>query len=452
MVHMLSFFIATILWLGQGDPAWEQASVGVYAIDTKTQEVLVDQMSDKSLMPASCMKIVTTAAALQLLGAEASFQTDLEYDGVITKDGVLHGHVYIHGGGDPCLGSDRIPPSLAWDKQLEAWVDAIQSLGIQKIEGELIADDSRWERALAVPSWQWEDLGNYYGAGASALSFHENFYSLIFKPNSEVGKDTTIVQTDPPIDSLVFLNDVKTGPIGSGDCACIYGSEFSPIQHVRGTIPKGVSEFAIKGAIPNPPAFCQEALARALKARGITIVKRDLPRKEKRVIFYTTESPTIGKIVHATNQKSINLYAEHLLKKMGEKISGTGSTEAGIQVVSDFWRTQGVDLKGFNMADGSGLSRKNLITAKQLVAILVKMKQSPHFPLFLQSLPEKDSQTGDQFLNHFRYKSGSMSFVRAYAGYAGDIAFAILVNQCTDQEISKKTEQFLSHFHPSAEE
>src|ERR1700693_2764572 len=116
-----------------GNPSWDHASVSAYAVNTKTGEVVMDENSDKSLMPASCIKAITTAAALQILGPETRFQTDLEYDGVIDNSGTLHGNLFIHGGGDPCLGSNRIEGSLSWDKQIDAWVEAVQKLGIRKI-------------------------------------------------------------------------------------------------------------------------------------------------------------------------------------------------------------------------------------------------------------------------------------------------------------------------------
>jgi D-alanyl-D-alanine carboxypeptidase/D-alanyl-D-alanine-endopeptidase (penicillin-binding protein 4) len=134
------------------------------------------------------------------------------------------------------------------------------------------------------------------------------------------------------------------------------------------------------------------------------------------------------------------LYAEHLLKKIGQTISHEGSTEAGTKAVADFWRSQNIDLEGFNMADGSGLSRKNLITAKQLVSILLKMKKTESFPLFFQSLPQKNENS--------RAKSGSMSMVRAYAGYAGNIAFAIIVNHCLDPKLGEKVERFVVDLKP----
>src|SRR5581483_9682898 len=130
------------------------------------------------------------------------------------------------------------------------------------------------------------------------------------------------------------------------------------------------------------------------------------------------------------NQKSINLYAEHLLKKMGEVVYNEGSTAAGIKAVTNFWRSQNIDLSGFNMVDGSGLSRKNLITTTQFVEMLLKMKTSKAFPLFFESLPQDHPPV--------KAKSGSMSLVKGYVGYAGNIAFAVIVNQCSNRQTMNK--------------
>jgi D-alanyl-D-alanine carboxypeptidase/D-alanyl-D-alanine-endopeptidase (penicillin-binding protein 4) len=394
----------------------KHAIVGMYAVESGTGEVLAEKNSDLSLMPSSCMKIVTTAAALHILGADCRFETHLEYDGV---------NLYIRGGGDPCLGSGR--GNL---KQIEAWADAVQKLGIQKIEGTVVGDATKWEKALAIPSWCWEDLGNYYGAGASALSFHENCYSLYFKPGKKVGENAAILRTEPPV-PIQFQNEVKTGPEGSGDCACIYGSEFSWMQFARGTVPAGVSEFAIRGAIPDPASYCADLLRKELEERGISVGGQEVTTQNKRVSFHTTYSPTVGEIVYWTNQTSNNLYAEHLLKKMGD-----GSTNAGIKAVTNFWKTQGIDLGGFHMVDGSGLSRKNLVTAKVFVQMLLNMKTSNLFPAFFESLP--------QIKPEIRAKSGSMSMSKGYVGYAGNIAFSVIVNQSSNRQMmNEKIEEFL---------
>lgn len=418
------------------DLSIDHALVSTYAVQLDSGKVLIAENCDLSLTPASCMKVVTTAAALHLLGSASRFETHLEYDGIINEN-VLNGNVYIRGGGDPCLGSDRIANNPSWKKQIEIWADIIQKHGIHKINGKIIADATKWEKALAVPSWAWEDLGNYYGAGASALSFHENLYTIFFKPATNIGQDAFILRTDPPVASLMIHNEVKTGPEGSGDCACIYGSEFSPIQFVRGTIPLGVDEFPIKGSIPDPSTFCADLLTKELQKRRVVIEERNMEQKNKKIRFHTTYSPPIQEIVYWTNQKSINLYAEHLLKRIGEVVNGEGSTASGIKAVKDFWGSQNINLNGFNMADGSGLSRKNLITTRQLVEILLNVKKSSFFPIFLKSLPQKN-----EFI---KAKSGSMSLIQGYVGYTDKIAFAILVNQClNDQAMKEKINTFLT--------
>ena len=158
MFLLLLFFTPFLLGAGSID----HATLGIYALDSRTGEVLADTNSGLSLTPCSCMKIVTTAAALQILGAETRFKTHLEYSGTLDANHILHGNLYIRGGGDPCLGSDRISGSLSWEKQIAAWADAVEALGIVAIAGKVIGDASKWEKALAAPSWSWEDLGNYY--------------------------------------------------------------------------------------------------------------------------------------------------------------------------------------------------------------------------------------------------------------------------------------------------
>lgn len=437
-IRILTLLFVASLWGQEKDPL-THAAVATYAVKSSTGEVIAETNKDLSLVPASCMKLLTTAAALHILGAESRFETGLEYDGVIDENQVLHGNLYIKGGGDPCLGSDRIKGSLSWDRQIEAWATAVEALGIREIEGNVIGDATLWEKALAVPSWSWEDLGNYYGAGASALSFHENAYELVLKPGHAIGAATTLLRTHPPLPEMNFQNEVTTSVAESRETAFIYGSEFSSLRFIRGTIPLSSQEVTIKGSISDPPAYCAHLLEKALENRGVKIQKNPLSKCRLRTRFHTTVSPTVGEIVYWTNQKSMNLYAEHLLKKIGEVVSQEGSTAAGTQAVTQFWKSRGIDLEGFQMVDGSGLSRKNLITAKQLVEILLWMKTSSFFSVFFDSLPSK------KLLVSIRGKSGSMSLVRGYAGYADDIAFSILVNQCPDPKaMNERIDQFLA--------
>lgn len=408
----------------------DHAIVSVYAVDMKTKEIVMDENSELSMTPASCLKIVTTAAALEILGEEFCYETSLEYDGVYKK-GILKGNLYIKGGGDPCLGSERVPGAFGWKEQLAQWVDVVQKAGIKEIEGSVIGDASLWEKAGVVPSWSWEDVGNYYGAGASALSFHENAYTLILRPGSSVGDPVELIRTEPP-HAAIFHNELRTAEAGSGDAACIYGSEFSLSQWVRGTVPLA-EEFVIKGAMPDPSTYTANLLKQCLQTRGVTVADKESMTQGERKVLCKVQSPKVSEIVYHTNQKSVNLYAEHLLKKMGEIVKKEGSTEAGLATIRDFWQGKGMDMEGFRMVDGSGLSRKNLIQAKQLVQVLIAMQSSQSF---INSLPEKEPG--------IRGKSGSMSFVRGYVGYVGDVAFAILINHCVSgKEMQQKIEEIL---------
>lgn len=437
----LLFLLAMFPLCGEEQGPLEHAWLSSYA----ARGMCADRNSSMSLMPASCLKLVTTGAALHLLGPEDRFETHLEYDGTIDAEKVLHGNIYIRGGGDPCLGSDRVPGNPSWQEQLHIWADALQKLGIKRIDGKILADASRWESALAEPSWNWEDLGNYYGAGACALSFHENAYSLYFQPGSRVGEKALVLRTDPPLPSLSLRNEVTTGPEGSGDQACIYGSELSWSQRVQGTVPTGVETFVIQGAIADPAGCCATLLSQEILKRGILIEQHSLPWEEKRTLVHTTLSPPVQEIVYWTNQKSINLYAEHLLKKMGELVYHEGSTKAGARAVLEFWKSQKVNVAGWNLVDGSGLSRKNLVTTQGLVAVLQKMQESKLFPLFLASLPDVE--------DGIKAKRGSASLILGYAGYVDGEPFALLINQCPDSLAAKKAAQtFLKALTPKSEQ
>ncbi len=432
-VILCQLFLCIFALVEAKEDPLDHATVSCYAVHMPSGKVLIDENSDKSLVPASCMKLVTTATALHLLHPDSNFTTELAYDGFIDEKGTLQGNLYIIGGGDPCLGSFRF---VSLENQIALWSLAAIDAGIKAIKGKVFGDASKWEEAMAVPSWQWEDLGNYYGAGASALSFHENAYFLWLKSGKQLGEPVSVVRMEPEIPFLAFKNRSKTGDKGSGDNIIIYGSEFSLSQHIRGTIPLGEEAFLVKGAIPSPAFLAAELLKKDLQSRQIPVLEDYVEENTSKTVIHKTHSPDLSKIVFETNQHSINLYAEHLLKQMGE-----GSSEKGLKAVTDFWHAQKINLSGFYMADGSGLSRKNLLTTKQLVSILLFMKKGPYFSFFFDSLPK----SGD-----VQAKSGSMSLIKAYAGYRGDIAFAIFINQCPDGQLArKKIEEFVDSLQNS---
>ena len=184
------------------DPDMRAASWSICVMDAQNSKLLLGHHMHKSLATASVMKVVTTATALSLLGANYQFETVLEHDGELTSAGILNGNLYIRGGGDPSLGSHRLENHLQLESLMGSWAKILQQRGIKAIRGRIIGDASCFDTQLTPEKWPWEDMGNYYGAGASGLNIHENFYSLDFRPGKTVGASTSVLRTQPFMSSL----------------------------------------------------------------------------------------------------------------------------------------------------------------------------------------------------------------------------------------------------------
>ena len=331
------------------DPAVRHAGLGVAVLDVKTGQTLGSYQAQQSLTPASSLKVVTTASALGILGADFRFKTELQYDGAIDSEGTLNGNVYIKGYGDPTLGSDHFAKAVPLEKVLQMWVDALRQIGVKKINGRLVGDASYFETAVNGRTWLWEDLGNYYASGAWGLNIHENRYFIKFQQSQKLGSTPKVVSTQPNIPNLLLLNEVESAERGSGDNAYIFGAPFSYTRFIRGTIPVGSKLFTIKGSIPDPPFFAAHLLLNTLEAAGITTSKLatsqfELDRlgvaKTKRATIHTHRSPTLRDIVKETNLKSVNLYCEAMLKLIGDKAKGERSTAAGVEAIPSFLERQ----------------------------------------------------------------------------------------------------------------
>lgn len=431
--------------------------------EVESGKTIFSQNAKETMLPASTMKTVTSAAALGILGENYRFQTKLQTDGEIV-DGTLKGNLYIKGGGDPTFGSDRFDQQTDKDALLAKTAKALQAKGIQRIEGRIIGDASIFDDAMLPTTWVWSDVGNYYGAGPSGLTFNENTYYIYFKPHATVGEKAELLRVEPEMPDIEFVNHMKTGARGSGDQGYIYGAPYTGLRYLRGTIPQGKEEFYIKGSIPEPAWFAAHYLTEGLKTAGISVsgkpvsfrtlvIEDNVPDTERSTLF-THKSPALKDIVYWLNKKSINLYAEHLVMAIGQKKKGIGTVDAGTDAIEEWWRGQGVGTAGMHMKDGSGLSRYNGVTAGQLVSMLRKNAQQPWFEAFYESLPiagnSADPGTlrrmckGTAAANNVRAKSGYISRVRAYTGYADTksgkrVAFAMLANNFTCKASQMRT-------------
>lgn len=428
------------------DPLYQHGMVAFSLVNQEGTPIL-ELNAQKTLTVASVMKAITTATALAVLGENFKFETSLAYSGNI-ENGVLKGDLFIKGGGDPSLGSNLMK-GVALNELLAQFTQKIKAIGIQKIQGRIIADESLFTYNLTPEQWIWGDMGNYFGTPAGAINVLDNTYKLFFQP-TKLGQVANILRTEPEIPYLRFINEVKTAEAGTGDQASISGAPYDPVRYVTGTIPLG-GVFSIKGSIPDPAYYLAYQLHQKLNNSQVSIAQMPITTHQlyldkvqwdtQRTLIYTHQSASLKDIVAYTNLYSINLFAEALLKAIALKTIGEASTQAGVQAVVDFWKKQGINTEGFFMHDGSGLAYKNSITATQLTSILSNAAQSDYGKTFLASLPIA-GVSGTMYgianqgraKNNLRAKSGGMTGVQAYAGYftslSGErLCFAIVVNR-----------------------
>jgi serine-type D-Ala-D-Ala carboxypeptidase/endopeptidase (penicillin-binding protein 4) len=449
------------------DPDLKHAGLGICVIDVESGKVIAQHDKDQSLIPASSLKVVTTATALFKLGEGFRFKTELQYDGKLEKDGTLNGNLYIKGFGDPTLGSDRFDKAMSAEKLMAEFVQAIKKAGIKKINGKIVGDASFFTSEVNGRSWLWEDLGNYYASGAWGLNILENKYYLNIRQNPKLGELTKIEGTKPSIPNLLLINEVRSAEVNSGDNAYVFGSPYSYTRFVRGTIPIGKGIFTIKGSIPDPPFFAAYLLMQALENGGISTSKRatsqfELERlgktKTTRKTIHSHLSPTLKEIVIETNLESVNLYCESMLRYLSVTKADNRNVESGLKLIYNFWKEKGLDTEGFFMEDGSGLSPFNNVSAFHLAKIMQLIaKDQKFYQSFKESLPIaglsgtlKYMLRGTAAENNLIAKSGGMKRVRSYTGFARMksgklVSFSIIANHfsCKSNIMRRKMEKIM---------
>jgi D-alanyl-D-alanine carboxypeptidase/D-alanyl-D-alanine-endopeptidase (penicillin-binding protein 4) len=445
-------------------PKLSGAAISFYVKNMSTGELVADYNGQMALPSASTMKLVTTATASQMLGRNYRFKTKLMYSGDFDSlTGVLNGDLYIVGGGDPTLGSKYYNKIGAQDSFLYEWAEKIKAFGIKKITGKVIGDGSKYRYDGVPTGWVWGDLGNYYGAGPNGLTIYDNMCRLEFSSGLNEGDSTELLCINPYIHGLTIQNAVKAG--NGSDDSYVFGAPYSYDWFIRGTIPKGKESFEVKASIPDPEKLMSVELYYALKMSGIEISKgatsyRELSKnpeflKPTLLPIFEHSSPSLGSIIDEVNQKSINLFAEHLLCEISYKKSGYGSTYNGAQICSNYWSSKAG--AGLFMADGSGLSRSNAVSAKFLVELLGYMSKSDGAQSFKNSLAIAGKKgtmsamcTGTTADGRAYGKSGSMTRIRSYAGYVDSktgkkLAYGIIFNNFSgaSSEITKYCENIL---------
>ena len=425
---------APVKWLLQA-PYMRGASFSLVVKDVQEGRTVYSYDTDRLQSPASVLKTVATATALEILGEDYRYPTTLEYDGIL-ENGTLEGNLYIKGSGDPSLGSSHFAPGQ--NKFLSTWIAALQKAGIKHITGSVISDESIFDTEGVSIKWLREDMGNYYAPGSYGISIFDNMYKLSLQTGA-AGTRPVLKGTEPDIPFIRFKNYLKAAPVSS-DSAYIIGAPLDDVRYLYGVLPANREAYVLKGDIPDPALYLARYLTDQLQQKGIRVdgspscyrieVEENRWKKGERKEIVTTYSPTLREIASVCNHVSHNLYADALVKTVGlqykprrnEMISSFGR---GVQVVKEYWEKKGLDVFPLRMNDGSGLAPANKVSAGFMGELLVYMAtESAVSDAFIASLPQagiegsvRNFLKGSKLQGKARLKSGGITGVRSYAGY-----------------------------------
>lgn len=425
---------APVKWLLQA-PYMRGASFSLVVKDVQEGRTVYSYDTDRLQSPASVLKTVATATALEILGEDYRYPTTLEYDGIL-ESGTLEGNLYIKGSGDPSLGSSHFAPGQ--NKFLSTWIAALQKAGIKHITGSVISDESIFDTEGVSIKWLREDMGNYYAPGSYGISIFDNMYKLSLQTGA-AGTRPVLKGTEPDIPFIRFKNYLKAAPVSS-DSAYIIGAPLDDVRYLYGVLPANREAYVLKGDIPDPALYLACYLTDQLQQKGIRVdgspscyrieVEENRWKKGERKEIVTTYSPTLREIASVCNHVSHNLYADALVKTVGlqykprrnEMISSFGR---GVQVVKEYWEKKGLDVFPLRMNDGSGLAPADKVSAGFMGELLVYMAtESAVSDAFIASLPQagiegsvRNFLKGSKLQGKAHLKSGGITGVRSYAGY-----------------------------------
>jgi D-alanyl-D-alanine carboxypeptidase/D-alanyl-D-alanine-endopeptidase (penicillin-binding protein 4) len=422
-------------------PALKGARVGVAVVDLVDGETLFEHGADLSCSVASNNKLVTTAAALELLGQDYAFRTSVTSLGNLRADGLLEGDLLVIGRGDPSISGrfeDGNPTAV-----LERWAAAVAAAGIRRIRGGIIADDSFFDRQFHHPDWPADQRSAWYCAPTGALSFNDNCIRIVVRPGPKRGAPA-IVSTEPPTTFGRITNRVTTSrPRLGGNRVLVHRRPGTNNIVVSGEIRQSSAPSLTWLTVHEPALYTATVFRDVLVARGIAVGAparlrtpslHIAPGSQREII--TTES-LLSDAVAVTNSRSQNFYAEQFLKTLGKEKAGDGSFAAGARVVTEFLRQAGVT-GDFTVSDGSGLARSNRYSARQVVDLLAYMNGRRTGGTYLRSLAEPgESGTLARRLmalnGRLHAKTGYIAGASALSGYVETqgkrlLAFSVLVN------------------------
>ncbi|HYG82912.1 MAG TPA: D-alanyl-D-alanine carboxypeptidase/D-alanyl-D-alanine-endopeptidase, partial [Pyrinomonadaceae bacterium] len=456
--------------LANPDLAPSQVAVKVVSLDTG--RTLFEENGEKLLHPASNMKIYTVAAALDRLGPDYRFKTSAYAPTMPDASGTIRGDLIIYGRGDPSFAASF--NNGDYFKAIDDFAARIAASGVKRVEGNVVGDESYFTGGRLGYGWEWDDLQWYFGAEVSALTVNDNALDLFVRPGRDVGSQA-VVETGPMTPAVQIVNRATTSPRGTRRNLTVHRSLGTNVIEVGGTVPLGfdLTDKGLVGsiAVPNPPLVFLYMLRSALATRGVTVTGQSLVvdararrtqplRTESLVELASRESPPLSVIAAQTMKPSQNLYTELLLRTLGKVSVPSGavsplertSADDGIEAVKTFLRGAGIEPRGqFVMADGSGLSRHNYITANATVRLLTYMAAHRYSSAFRDSMPVagvdgtlRTRLRDTPAQGNMRAKTGTINAVASLSGYvtsgAGErLAFSIILNNYPEESSSRRS-------------
>lgn len=423
--------------------------IKIYSLDRG--ETLYEIRSDKLFIPASNAKVITTAVALKYLGSNYRFSTQIYTDGIIENQ-VLKGNLYIKGSGDPKLVTE----------QLWLLVNELRNLPLKKIKGNIIADDSFFDRKKRVKTWIKNPGAQAYEAPLGALSFNFNTVKVYVSPGQKIGARPEIV-IEPKNDYIKLENNARTLKPGRRNRLIVnrVDKEAHDLITVSGGINLGQPRAQYFLNITNPTQYALNVFKSYIELSGIKfngeLQEGILP--ENAVELYTHEGEPLALALRGLNKFSNNFVAEQILKTIGaEHFDPPGSTKKGLRVFEEYMKQLGYEPDQYGIFDGSGLSRQNRLSPSILVDILRDVKNDLSiYPEFVTALGVmgvdgnvKNRMRKVESSSKARVKTGTLNFVSALSGFfeskEGELfAFSILMNdlKCSNGRAKKIQDQII---------
>ncbi|AZA85379.1 D-alanyl-D-alanine carboxypeptidase/D-alanyl-D-alanine-endopeptidase [Chryseobacterium shandongense] len=413
------------------DPVLKNATWGFVVYDPKTKKVISSYNENTPLVPASTTKLLTTETAMSMLGENYRWNTQLEYSGSVDENGVLNGNLYIVGSGDPSLGTNKAGAWAYRDIILD-FKEGLSREGIKKVNGDIIIQTALFKGNISkLPeNVVWLESNNYYLPAGTTREINPANEKLIVKKSANFSTEKKFFYVSPYNNQMVYADKYE-------------------------------GEGILTTKLPDAPAYLANTFRTTLVKGGIPVTGKVTPKMtdanpESRKMISTYKSPTLGDIIHYTNQHSDNGLAEALLKTVGFQSLGDQTTESGRKVVTDHLKKEGFDMMGLNYIDGSGLSRSNNVTPISQVKFLTSLMDEKYYKTYFNSLPVGgQSGTLKKMFNGLGNgqvfaKTGTLNRVKTLAGYmktntGKTLVFSLLVNNYTGSVdmVKKRMEKIL---------